>query len=90
LVLGGVVAAFHLDRVVVTDGDVEIRYVLPTSPEGPHRPFCQLRKDHLVRLAGSFVACSWCHVVGLAVAAGPGSGPGRDRDLDLGDPGGPG
>ena len=34
-------------RVVVTDGEVEIRYVLPTSPDGPHPPFCQLRKDHL-------------------------------------------
>jgi hypothetical protein len=36
-----------IDRVIVTDDQVEIRYVLPTSPGGPHRPFCQLRKDHL-------------------------------------------
>jgi site-specific DNA recombinase len=36
-----------IDRVVVTDGEVEIRYALPTSPDGPHPPFCQLRKDHL-------------------------------------------
>jgi site-specific DNA recombinase len=36
-----------IDRVVVTDGEVEIRYVLPMSPDGPHPPFCQLRKDHL-------------------------------------------
>src|SRR6266513_1201033 len=40
-----------IDRVVVTDGEVEIRYVLPTSPDGPHLPFCQLRKDHLHRPA---------------------------------------
>ena len=40
-------AELLIDRVVVTDGDVEIRYVLPTSPDGPHCPFCQLRKDHL-------------------------------------------
>ncbi len=40
-------AELLIDRVVVTDGDVKIRYVLPTSPDGPHRPFCQLRKDHL-------------------------------------------
>jgi hypothetical protein len=30
---------------------VEIRYVLPTSPDGPHPPYCQLRKDHLHRPA---------------------------------------
>src|SRR5216683_613507 len=40
-------AELLIDRVVVTGSDVEIRYVLPTSPDGPHRPFCQLRKDHL-------------------------------------------
>ena len=40
-------AELLINRVVVTDGQVEIRYVLPTSPDGPHRPFCQLCKDHL-------------------------------------------
>jgi site-specific DNA recombinase len=40
-------AELLIDRVVVTDGEVELRYVLPTSPDGPHQPFCQLRKDHL-------------------------------------------
>src|SRR6266487_525537 len=30
-----------IDRVVVTDGEVEIRYALPTAPEGPHPRFCQ-------------------------------------------------
>ena len=44
-------AELLIDRVVVTDGQVEIRYVLPTSPDVPHRPFCQLRKDHLDRPA---------------------------------------
>jgi site-specific DNA recombinase len=39
-------AELLIDRVIVTDGEVKIRYVLPTSPDGPHRPFCQLRKDH--------------------------------------------
>ena len=45
-------AELLIDRVVVTDGQVEIRYVLPTSPDGPHRPFCQLCKDHLYFPAG--------------------------------------
>ena len=28
-----------IDQVVVTDEEVEIRYVVPTSPESPHHPF---------------------------------------------------
>jgi site-specific DNA recombinase len=36
-----------IDRVIVSDEEVEIRYVFPTSPEGPHQPFCQLRTDYL-------------------------------------------
>ena len=39
-----------VERVIVTDEDVEIRYVVPTSPEGPHYPFCHLRKDYLLPL----------------------------------------
>ena len=35
-----------IDRVVVTDGVVEIRYAIPTSRDGPHHPFCRLRKDY--------------------------------------------
>jgi hypothetical protein len=34
------------DRVVVTNADVEIRYVLPITPESEHVRFCQLRKDY--------------------------------------------
>jgi len=40
-------AELLIDRVVVTDGQAEIRCVPPTTPDGPHRPSCQLRKDHL-------------------------------------------
>jgi site-specific DNA recombinase len=36
-----------IDRVIVTDEEVEIRYVIPISPEGPHQPFCHLRTDYL-------------------------------------------
>jgi len=35
-----------IDRVVVTDEEVEIRYVIPTSPRGEHRRFCHLRLDY--------------------------------------------
>jgi len=36
-----------IDQVVVTDEEVEIRYVVPTFPDGPHHPFCHLRTDYL-------------------------------------------
>jgi hypothetical protein len=32
--------------VVVTDAEVEIRYVMPLSRAGPHRRFCHLRLDY--------------------------------------------
>jgi len=35
-----------IDRVIVTDDAVEIRYVLPTTPESEHIRFCHLRKDY--------------------------------------------
>jgi len=34
------------DRVVVTDGEVEIRYVIPMHPRSEHVRFCQVRKDY--------------------------------------------
>jgi hypothetical protein len=33
--------------VIVADEEVEIRYVIPTSPNGPYQPFCHLRTDYL-------------------------------------------
>jgi site-specific DNA recombinase len=35
-----------VDHVVVTNGDVEIHYVIPTQPEGPHIPFSHLCLDY--------------------------------------------
>jgi site-specific DNA recombinase len=35
-----------IDRVVVRDGEVEIRYVIPLSPESEQIRFCHLRKDY--------------------------------------------
>jgi site-specific DNA recombinase len=34
-----------IDRVVVTGDEIEIRYVLPTSPQSEHVRFCHLRSD---------------------------------------------
>jgi hypothetical protein len=36
-----------IDRVIVTDDEVEIRYVIPTSPESEHVRFCHMRSDYL-------------------------------------------
>jgi site-specific DNA recombinase len=35
-----------IDRVIVNDGDVEIRYVIPTTPDSEHVRFCHLRSDY--------------------------------------------
>ena len=35
-----------IDQVVVTDDDVEIRYVVPISHNGARQPFCRLRLDY--------------------------------------------
>jgi site-specific DNA recombinase len=36
-----------IDRVIVTDEEVEIRYVIPTDPSSEHVHFCHLRSDYL-------------------------------------------
>jgi len=43
-----------IDRVVVTNGDVEIRYVIPTSPSSEHVHFSHLRTNYLLPLAAIF------------------------------------
>ncbi|MDP9382246.1 MAG: hypothetical protein M3Q29_19310, partial [Chloroflexota bacterium] len=53
-----------IDRVIVTDGDVEIRYVLPTSPGSEHVRFCHLRTDYFYAahhpvVAGNTLYLSW-------------------------------
>src|SRR3954453_20856283 len=50
-----------IDRVIVANGDVEIRYVIPTSPSSEHVRFCHLRSDYfatpdLIRALGSEIA----------------------------------
>lgn len=43
-----------IDRVIVANGDVEIRYVIPTSPGSEHVRFCHLRIDYF-----KCVNCAW-------------------------------
>src|SRR5216683_1883498 len=40
-----------IDRVVVTDDAVEIRYVIPTTEASVHTRFCQLRTDYFDQFA---------------------------------------
>ena len=39
--------ALRMDRVIVTDDQVEIRYVVPTGPKGETTPCCHVRLDYL-------------------------------------------
>jgi site-specific DNA recombinase len=77
-------AELLIDRVIVTNGEVEIRYVLPTSPGGPPTPFCQLRKDHLdgPPQPGDLDQRSQGHVLGCVAAVErefPGAGMAADQ-----------
>jgi site-specific DNA recombinase len=38
-----------IDRVIVTDGDVEIHYVVPTHSRAEQTRFCHLRLDYRAR-----------------------------------------
>jgi site-specific DNA recombinase len=38
-------------RVAVTNGEIKIRYVIPTSPTGEAARFCRLRSYYRVLLA---------------------------------------
>ncbi len=44
-----------VDRVVVMNDDVEIRYVIPTTTASEHVRFCHLRADYFLREAVSLV-----------------------------------
>src|SRR5262249_991374 len=43
-----------IDRVLVANGDVEIRYAIPTAPRGTTSRFCQLRKDYFHNIVEIF------------------------------------
>ncbi len=47
-----------VDRVVVTNDDVEIRYVIPTTAASEHVRFCHLRADYFGRIAMTLVGWS--------------------------------
>src|SRR4051812_7942407 len=63
-----------IDRVIVTDRAVEIRYVIPTGPEGERQPFWRLRTDYL-RLVSQMAGAG--AVRPLAGGCRPPTPPGR-------------
>jgi site-specific DNA recombinase len=50
-----------IDRVVVTDGQVEIRYVVPTTDHSTKTRFCHLRTDYFQVEPADLGA--WCFLV---------------------------
>jgi site-specific DNA recombinase len=46
-----------VDRVIVTEAEVEIRYVIPTSASGEHARFCHLRTNYLLPLSAILSRC---------------------------------
>jgi site-specific DNA recombinase len=47
----------RIDRVVLTNEEVQIRYVIPTSPRSEHIRFCHLRKDYFAPKPRPYRAC---------------------------------
>jgi len=80
-----------VDRVVVTDADVEIRYVLPITPESEHVRFCQLRKDYFENPVQAVLnlpmpadrCCQDLRVLSAAGQEAPDGGFGLTRPIDL-------
>jgi len=67
-----------IDRVVVTDGQVEIRYVVPTTPGSTRTQFCHLRTDyfHVVALPIGGLVKAWLPwLVGLGLDHRPDAPP---------------
>jgi site-specific DNA recombinase len=73
-----------IDRVVVTNDDVEIRYVIPTTPASEHVRFCHLRTDYFHTLVGVIPAdarrlLDRLHTLSMMAALGSGWRPARSR-----------
>jgi site-specific DNA recombinase len=62
-----------IDRVIVDNGDVEIRYVIPMTPHGETTRFYQLRKDYfeMPLVARSGMSVTQRIRIGLAKLAAP-------------------
>jgi site-specific DNA recombinase len=75
-----------IDRVIVTDGNVEIRYVFPTTCHGPPIRFSHLRVDYLDAVALPVVVGARNHRPPAFEAPGSGATLGRDAHPDAAAP----
>ena len=73
----------RIDRVIVNDSQVEIRYVVPTGPKGETTPFCHLRLDYFDLAPQTIVVHEWrvCQVQVTAEQDDMGSGLGAQVRL---------
>src|SRR5918992_831389 len=46
-----------IDRVIVTEEEVEVRYVIPTSRSGEYGRFCHLRTNYLLSVSTFLSRC---------------------------------
>jgi site-specific DNA recombinase len=63
-----------IDRVLVTNDNVEIRYVIPTHPSSEQMRFCHLRKDYFHPIALS-IDCFVKRTVSMLIRAPRNRGP---------------
>jgi len=56
-----------IDRVLVVNGDVEIRYAIPTAPRGETSRFCQLRKDYFQMPLVPWLGASALQLIGVVL-----------------------
>jgi hypothetical protein len=56
-----------IDRVLVDNGDVEIRYVIPTTPHGETTRFYQLRKDYFEVPLVPWLGASTLQLIGIVL-----------------------
>jgi hypothetical protein len=60
-----------IDRVLVDNGDVEIRYVIPTSPRDETTRFYQLRKDYFEMPLVTWFGVSATQLMGICLTKLP-------------------
>jgi hypothetical protein len=56
-----------IDRVLVDNGDVEIRYVIPTTPHGETTRFYQLRKDYFEMPLVPWLGAAMLQLIGVVL-----------------------